>query len=315
MNARKKAEMKANYRIQEVLNSSAAITATFPNFPPIYTSFKNSFGTLVTLTKNLEFSREGAKSLKRQARGNLVGMCYDYSIKLLLFARFVNNITLSKEVSTTENKISKLSDHDLRSFAQGIYDRAQTNLAALATYGITAATQTALQAAIDTFVVQIPKIALINNDIKQLNQQIRDAFKISNAALDNIDLMVESVKKTQPTFYNSYQTVRRLEYSRNNPIALKGKIFDADGQPVKNAQVSIKLANDPSLVAKSATSLTVSNTSGIVKKTAKKGGFNVKNLPEGIYTITISKLGFQDQEVTATIVNGEPVRLNLTLQN
>jgi hypothetical protein len=50
-----------------------------------------------------------------------------------------------------------------------------------------------------------------------------------------------------------------------------------------------------------------------VKKTAEKGGFNIKSLPAGIYTVTIKKNGFADQITTIAVSDGEMSELNVQL--
>jgi len=37
------------------------------------------------------------------------------------------------------------------------------------------------------------------------------------------------------------------------------------------------------------------------KETAAKGGFNIKSLPEGIYDVTITKVGFKPKTITITV--------------
>ncbi len=56
-----------------------------------------------------------------------------------------------------------------------------------------------------------------------------------------------------------------------------------------------------------------SSAEPIVKKTADKGGFMVKSLAEGDYTVTISKSGYKEQTVTISITDGEMCELNIEL--
>ena len=52
----------------------------------------------------------------------------------------------------------------------------------------------------------------------------------------------------------------------------------------------------------------------IVKKTAAKGKFNIKSMPEGTYTVTITKPGYKDQVVTVSVVSGELAKLDVILE-
>lgn len=49
------------------------------------------------------------------------------------------------------------------------------------------------------------------------------------------------------------------------------------------------------------------------KRTAEKGGFNVKSLPEGVYKVTIKRNGYQDKVVTDAVTDGEMGDLNIGL--
>ena len=94
-------------------------------------------------------------------------------------------------------------------------------------------------------------------------------------------------------------------------LALKGLVTDAlSGEPIKGATLSFALDGGVSLAkAKSSTA----QTESIVKKTADKGGFNIKSLPSGMYTVTIKKVGFADQVATVAVADGELTELNVQL--
>jgi uncharacterized membrane protein len=51
----------------------------------------------------------------------------------------------------------------------------------------------------------------------------------------------------------------------------------------------------------------------LVKKTAEKGGFNVKNLASGTYQVTLKKVGYTEQVVTISVNDGEMTELNVSL--
>ena len=52
----------------------------------------------------------------------------------------------------------------------------------------------------------------------------------------------------------------------------------------------------------------------LVKITATKGIFKIKNMADGIYTATIHKSGFKEQIVTVTIAQGEMTELIIELE-
>ena len=50
------------------------------------------------------------------------------------------------------------------------------------------------------------------------------------------------------------------------------------------------------------------------KKTAAKGGFLIKSLAEGEYTVTISKVGYQTLEIPVVVSSSELCEINASLQ-
>lgn len=51
----------------------------------------------------------------------------------------------------------------------------------------------------------------------------------------------------------------------------------------------------------------------LVKKTADKGGFNIKTLPAGKYNVTCRKAGYAEQSAEIAVSDGELSVLNLQL--
>lgn len=189
-----------------------------------------------------------------------------------------------------------------------LYDRVQTNLTALNTYGLSAATQTALLNAINAFVAAIPSTRIGKADKKSSTAQLATAFKNTDAALANIDAVVEIVRTSQANFYAEYKSVRKIIETGKGSLSMKGKVSDAlNGEGLKGATLTFSTqAPEGMLRAASA-------TVAVVKKTAKKGGFNVKSLPDGMYTVSITKVGYAPQEATVAVEAGELTVLDVQL--
>jgi hypothetical protein len=112
---------------------------------------------------------------------------------------------------------------------------AQPIVASLATYGITAATQTALLNAINAFNTAIPKPRLGITEKKQSTTQLAALFKTADTALENIDTAVEIVRLTQVNFYNGYKAARKLVLTGGGSVSVKGIVTDAStGEPLKS---------------------------------------------------------------------------------
>jgi len=286
-----------------------AITNPLPNYTANSTTFTNTITQIQGIAEQQKISKLGITDVKNQAKDTLIVMSADYARKLGVFAKFTNNLTLAQEVKFTESKLRQAADTAVKDYAQIVYDRAQTNVAALATYGITAATQTALLNAINAYNATIGKPGASRTESGKITKQLDNLFKTADAALANMDAAVEIIRLTQVEFYNSYKNARKVIETGTGSLAVKGLVTDAlTGEPVKGVSLSFSLSgNGTMLKAAKAT------TESIVKKSAEKGGFNIKTLPSGVYTVTIKKVGYADQVVTVAVADGELTELNIQL--
>ncbi len=238
----------------------------------------------------------------------LTYLAADTSRKLQAYARYANNQLLLSETKFSESELRNASDNVLRDYTQGVYNRAQTNLTALTAYGITASTQTSFVNAINAYVVAIPKPRIGTTETRQSTLQLANAFEAADGALGNIDAIVEIVKLAQPNFYNGYKSVRKLIINGNGSLSVKGLVTDAvSGAPLKNVNISFVLdgIGTKAIAAKSVVAF--------VKKTAEKGGFNIKTLPAGMYNVTFKKNGYADQIASIAVSDGESSVLNVKM--
>jgi hypothetical protein len=287
-----------------------AITTPLPNYTTNSTTFVNTIPQIQAVAEQQKISKKGVTDNKNILKENLIVTTADYARKLGVYAKFTNNATLAQEVKFTEGKLRQVADTAVKDYAQIVYDRAQPIVASLATYGITAATQTALLAAITAYNASIGKPSISRTESSQITKRLETLFKAADTALANMDAAVEIVRLTQVDFYNSYKNARKVVETGTGSLAIKGLVTDAmTGEPVKGATLSFALDGNNGM-AKAAKSAT---TESVVKKTAEKGGFNIKSLPSGIYTVTIKKVGYADQMATVAVADGELTDLNIQL--
>lgn len=289
--------------------SYTAITNPLPNYTTNSTTFVNTIPQIQAIAEQQKISKKGVTDNKNNLKETLIVMTADYARKLGVYAKFTNNATLAQEVKFSESKLRQIADTAVKDYAQIVYDRAQTNVAALATYGITAATQTTLLNDINAYNASIGKPGVSRNESGQNTKQLEALFKTADAALANMDAAVEIVRLTQVAFYNSYKNARKVIETGIGSLAVKGLVTDAvSGEPLKGVTLSFSLEGNNGL-AKAAKAATES----VVKKTAEKGGFNIKTLPSGMYSVTIKKVGYVDQVITVAVADGDLTELNVQL--
>lgn len=291
------------------LTANAAITATLPNFSVYFATVQTTNAQILTAKVQQEADKSGDTANKNMLRTNLIVLAIDVARRVVAYATNVNNNSLLKLVDYTESDLKRSSDSNLVSICQVIRDNANTNVTALAAYGVTAAVLTTLQTAITNFNAAIPKGRVDTTDSGEATKILANLFKTLATNWEKIDTLVEMVRTSQPNFYDEYQKVRKVIETGSGSLAVKGLVTDAmTGEPVKGATLSFSLEGNNGM-AKAAKAATES----VVKKTADKGGFNIKSLPSGMYTVTIKKVGYADQVATVAVADGELTDLNIQL--
>lgn len=309
MNTKQENKLSMFLVVKDFLTTNAALLTPLPNYSAYFTTFQNSITQIQANAEQQQFDKTGIAVNKKQLKQTLITQTLDTAHRIVAYARFANNQVLVKEADLEEYQLNRTADTVLRDTAQGIYDRAQTNLTALATYGVTAATQTALQNAITAFVASIPKPRIGIADRKQASTQLQTYMTTAENALENIDATVRIIQFTQPNFYTQYKNLRRIINTGRTTLSLKGKVTDAQsGEPLKS--VTVTIVPDGS-AAKPEQSLTPPKE--VVKKTADKGGFLIQSLPAGIYTVSFSKFGYTDQKQNVVINDGEMATISAAL--
>lgn len=309
MTIRQESKNSMYLAVNDYLTANIPIVTPLPNFMVHLTKFQGSLTAINTWAEQQLFDKSGISANKKQFRETLVSLSSDTSRRLTAYAKGANNLVLLKETKFTDSDLNRAPDTILRDYAQGIYDRAQENLTALEPYGVKAATQTALQNAIDEFATSIPKPRLGITDKKQSTAQLANHFDAADEALDNMDTIIEMVKVSDANFYVGYKAVRKIIETGKSSLALKAIVIDAQtGEPLANVTLTITPENGQH---KSASQTA---RQSIVRKTAKGGGLNEKSLEDGMYTVIATKPGYKDKASTVNIVKGEMAILEIELE-
>lgn len=309
MNNKQESRLSMYIGFKEFQGGYVTITNTLPNYATNSTIFLNTIPQIQAISEQQRIDKSGLTDNKNQLKEILIINVADYSRKLGVYAKFTNNSVLAKEIKFTEGKLRMSTDTAIRDIAQIVYNKAQPLIASLANYGITAATQTILANAITAYNTSIGKPIAGRTEHKLVTQQIAKLFDTAEAALANMDAAVEIVRLTQPAFYAGYKNARKVVQTGSGSLALKGLVIDAiSGEPIKGATLSFALEGNQSF-ARSANNAVET----VIKKTALKGGFNIKSLPAGIYKVMVKKVGYLDHEATVSVADGDLTEVNIKL--
>lgn len=148
---------------------------------------------------------------KAMLQTQMVDMALRVGGALKAFASDSNNSDLLARADVTKSTFTRARDDQRDDIAQRIHDLANTNIAALGPFGITAATLTALQTRISAYVAAIgsPRVARvkISTATEMLDAEFARADTILN---DRIDGLMEQFKSSGTTFYADYKNARRI---------------------------------------------------------------------------------------------------------
>ena len=309
MNNRQKSKLSMYLSFKDFQLPYKSLTDPLPNYAANSTIFENTIPQIQVVAGQQKISKKGVTETKNNFKETLIVTTADYARKLGVYAKFTNNATLLQEVKFSESKLRQVGDIAVTDYAQIVYDRAQMNIADLAVYGITEATQNELLIAITSYNDSIGKPGASRTEATQTTKQLDSLFKTADTALENMDAAVEIIRISQPVFYTGYKNARKIKETGTSTLAVKGFVTDAQsGEPIKNATLSFSLEDNNGLAK-----TTKAATESVVKKSADKGGFNIKTLPAGMYTVTIQKVGYADQVATVAIADGELTELNIQL--
>jgi hypothetical protein len=286
-----------------------SITDGLPNYLENSTIFLDTIPQIQSIWEQQKLSKKGVTDSKNQLKETLIVLTADYARKLGAYAKFTNNAKLAQQVKFSEGKLRQVADTAVKNYGQIVYDLAQPLVGSLTQYGIIDETQAALADAITAYNDSIGKPGAERSEGTQITKQLATLFKTADTALENMDAAVEIVRLTEVNFYNGYKSARKVIETGGGSLSVKGLVTDAQtGSPLKGVTVSFALDGG---MAKAATTTTEPE---LVKKTAEKGGFNVKSLTSGTYQVTLKKVGYADQVATISVNDGEMTELKISLE-
>jgi len=282
-----------------------AVAKAIPRFMDQYGIMMSAFTEIQSISEKQGLNKTGVAVDKNKTKKRLIYLAAKYSRKIAALAKFINNDTLLREVKYTESQLERVAEVILIEKAQTIHTRVNANLEKLSDQGVTAETQKEFQDTIIALnnVLKTPRASVAER--KKSTERLSVLFQNALNALELMDYAVEGAKDEQIDFYNAYKTARKLVDSNAGNVALKATATDIISQePIKG--VIFKLTHN---------GMNGTNSNGaIVKKTAAKGSFHIRNLATGGYKVVIRKAGYKDKEVNLTIEDGIRNELKVELE-
>lgn len=285
------------------LEEQDAIVESIPGMADVFAELKSLIKTIEMESLQQLMIRTGVGDEKRQLKSGLVASCADAARKLAALAVTNNDQVLLANCLTSDYKLSKLKDEELVAFCRSILAMGIQQLSAAAVFGLDQAGLDQLEAAISAFVGVMPQPRIAVVERKVATENLVELFVRADGLLAKSDLLVAVVKLRHSGFYLGYKFVRSLVDRAGRGWQLKVTVTDAaNGAAIAKAQCRI-------LPEESANA-----TAPLVRRSATRGSFGVKSLPEGNYRIAVSKAGYLTKSQVFSVAKSELGRVRVELE-
>lgn len=288
--------------VKAFLLSKLGFFTNLPFFTDIFNDFKAFIAAIQAEIGKQSFDPKGLTKTKQELKQKLASITGDNERKIYAYALHFKDNLLMAEMKITQTALDASSDARLKEIAEGIISRATLHLTDLTPYGITAATQLVLRVAIDDFANAIPNGSLNDIELAQSTQKLAAGFKNAELKLEEIKAIAEILRMTGPDVYKAFVRATKVTELGTHSIAVRGQVTDLITKE-GISKVTIKFLNADGSELQPA----------LLKKSAAKGGFNVKSLAEGIYLVKLTKVGYTDLTITITVVSGEQCKINAVM--
>ena len=215
-----------------------ALIASIPALTSAYNAFKAAVTAIQFIGTFLAASSIGISEAKKVSKKNLARFGSNIAGVVSAYAVSTNNEELKGEMEIFESDIYRASGLAPVEICNLIYDRANTNIVALADYGITPAILTAFTNAIANFDSNEPKPKLTIEIKKAKHIEEKQLFTDADAILEEkIDKLIINFEGTNDNFVATYFAARKTVKPAVATTVLKLRIVNiANDMPIKNAR-------------------------------------------------------------------------------
>jgi len=282
-----------------LLRAYPAILAKLPNADELLTALDNAIADIQANDLLKKKTANEIKEIINALRTNLTRDILSTSRKIQAYADYKKDKALLKDTKYTDSSLSGLSDVELVQVAKSLHATVNLYLTELQPYELNAETQKTLLDDATLYETSSPQLDAKNREQTNLTALIAENYKTADGIVASLDKLVEIVRDTEPAFYKEYKKTRKVEVPRD-VVQLVAKILDAvTGAGIPNATVTF--------------TQTDATADPIVKQTADKGGFQIKSLPNGIYSVTVVKLGYLTQTLSIILTGDEQYSLEVKM--
>ena len=250
-----------------------------------FLTIDNNYQQLTQDFAAVDANNTGIAKDKQHKRNLLIDSVWTHIAALKAYHTFNPGTNAPEDVNRTITKVKYLTDLELIGVAKRVSSHAQSLIALLAPYGVTAVELTAFDAALHGF-------DTITDEPYQTTQNSSKRRVAAKKLMNETRLLVRNQLETamavyaftNPSFFESFVSINKLTGGGIRTMALRVRVFDANEKPVVGVIVTATAA--------------AKNKKIKSRITKTKGEIRWQNLPDG--NITIKALHPDGRELTAT---------------
>lgn len=197
--------------VKAVCDANQSTWATLQAFSDGYTDFTTQITTIQSLAQAQLLDTSGLTQDKNAAQLTMCQAAVGIASAVRAYAIKTKNNALAEEVDFSLSDLTGARDAASAENCQNIHDVANTSLASLASYGVTAAKLTALQTAITAFNTALGKVKQTSAGGKTATDQLAAAFDAADTDLaEELDNLIKQFAASAPKFVSDYTNARNI---------------------------------------------------------------------------------------------------------
>ena len=224
MNKQKEAKLNMYRAVAKHCNNNPAIIAAIPAFQTAITSLNTNIASILNAAQLEIQVISGITADKAQHKETLAQQASNIANAVFAYASSIANNTLKEQVKFSARKLLRIKDDLIVPTCLNIHEAANTNLAALAPYGITAAVLTSFNTAVTNYTAAISSprnaVSLRTAYVKDLSNLFAKTDKLLKEQLDKLSVQF---KTSHTDFYNAYKSNRIIIDPGVSSTQTKGK--------------------------------------------------------------------------------------------
>jgi hypothetical protein len=306
MNKTQKKRFDMYLAVRDYLLKNGELTKSLPNFEGNFNELQGIITRIQQISEVQKTDSAGFAAGKKKLKEKLIVLVLDNSYKLQTFADMGGDIKLTSQVKITKSQLLQSNLAGLKDYAQLIYDKGEENIGNLSQYGITKETQVEFLDYINKYNLALsgPRVAVA--DGVTVTELLITLYENADVLINSITSVIGLIRLSEPVFVKGFESARRVMASNASPLSLRATAVDSrTGQGIKGVKF---------ILQREILNLAEGEPEEIIKKTAGKGFFWIRNMKEGTYNVTVIRQGYKNKSVSVVIADGKLTNLKVEME-